>query len=66
MVIAIAKMSKNGRVVIPVEIRRETGLKPGMKLLVFSKSGNIILQKVTEQQIKAGLDRLMAEEKRKA
>ncbi len=44
MEFAITKMSENGQVVIPKEIRKEAKLKPATKFLVFSEKGNIYLK----------------------
>ena len=34
-------ISERGQVVVPIEARREMGLKPGTRLLVFSQMGPI-------------------------
>lgn len=55
MGIAITKMSANGQVVIPKEIREEAGIKPSTKFLVLNKDGNILLKQLSK---KAYLDDL--------
>ena len=52
MAIAITKMSRNGQIVIPAEIRKDAGIKPATQFLVFNQDGNITLKKMTEQQLK--------------
>jgi len=69
MEIAITKMSQNGQVVIPAEIRKEAGIKPKTKFLVMNEDGTVILKpikilredlefikkiKKSEEQIKRG------------
>jgi len=39
----LAKLSANGQVTVPVEIRRKLGLKEGDKLLFIERNGEIIL-----------------------
>lgn len=38
-------MDKNGRIVIPTEIREELGLKPGQLFIIESENGEIIVKK---------------------
>lgn len=56
MEIAITKMSANGQIVIPSEIRKEAGIKPSEKFIVASQGKDILLQRVNEKQLKAELD----------
>ena len=42
MEVAITKISQNGQVVIPSEIRKDAGIKPSAKFIVFNEDGNII------------------------
>jgi len=46
MEIAITKMSENGQVVIPAEIRKDAGALPATKFIVFNRGGNIFLRPV--------------------
>jgi AbrB family looped-hinge helix DNA binding protein len=46
MEVAITKMSQNGQIVIPAEIRKEARLKAFSKFLVFNQNGNILLKKI--------------------
>jgi len=49
MVVARTTISENGQVVIPAEIRREAGIPPSTKFIIFHDEGNIMLRKVTNQ-----------------
>lgn len=52
MEVAITKMSENGQVVIPAEIRKDAGIKPSTKFLVFNEGGNILL-KIIQKEVLA-------------
>ena len=52
MEVAITKMSANGQIVIPAEIRRDAGIKPSTKFLVFNDNGNILLKPIKEDRLK--------------
>lgn len=48
----LAKISANGQITVPVEIRRSLGLKPGDKILFFQKQdGEVVLSNVSAQAI---------------
>ena len=49
MEVAITKMSENGQVVIPAEIRRDAQIKPFTKFLVFNEGGNILLKIIQKE-----------------
>jgi len=51
MEIAITKMSENGQVVIPVEIREDAGIKPSTKFLVFNQGGDILLKTINKETL---------------
>lgn len=52
MVMNLAKISANGQITVPVEIRRSLGLKPGDKILFFQKQdGEVVLSNVSAQAI---------------
>lgn len=51
MEVAITKMSENGQVVIPVEVRRDAGIKPSTKFLVFNEGGNILLKMIKRESL---------------
>jgi len=48
----ITKMSANGQIVIPAEIRKAAKLKPSTQFVVFYEKGNIFLRKITKEYIK--------------
>ncbi|MBS3162626.1 AbrB/MazE/SpoVT family DNA-binding domain-containing protein [Candidatus Woesearchaeota archaeon] len=51
MEVAITKMSENGQVVIPVEVRKDAGLEPSVKFLVFNEGGNILLKVIRKETL---------------
>jgi len=51
MEIAITKMSKNGQIVIPSEIRNDAGIKPFTKFIVFNREGNILLKRIRKENL---------------
>jgi len=52
MEVAITKISQNGQVVIPAEVRRDAGVKPSTKFLVFNEDGNILLKQIKKESLK--------------
>ncbi len=55
MEIDITKMSANGQIVIPSEIRKKAGLKPSTKFLIINEGGNILLKQLNEESLKEEL-----------
>ncbi|MBT6519916.1 AbrB/MazE/SpoVT family DNA-binding domain-containing protein [Candidatus Woesearchaeota archaeon] len=51
MEFAITKLSQNGQVVIPSEIRKDANLAPSTKFIVFNQGGNILLKQVTKEAL---------------
>lgn len=52
MIMNLAKISANGQITVPIEIRRSLGLKPGDKILFFQKQdGEVVLSNVSAQAI---------------
>jgi AbrB family looped-hinge helix DNA binding protein len=51
MEVAITKLSENGQVVIPAEIRRDAGIRPSTKFLVFNEGGNILLKTIRKETL---------------
>ncbi|MFH1638075.1 MAG: AbrB/MazE/SpoVT family DNA-binding domain-containing protein [Candidatus Woesearchaeota archaeon] len=51
MEVSITKLSENGQVVIPAEIRRDAGIKPSTKFLVFNEGGNILLKIIRKETL---------------
>ena len=52
MEVSLTKLSPNGQVVIPAEIRKEAGLKPSTKFLVFNEGGNILLKQIRTETLR--------------
>ena len=52
MDVAITKMSENGQVVIPSEIRKDAGIKPSTKFIVFNEDGNIMLKQIKKEALR--------------
>jgi AbrB family looped-hinge helix DNA binding protein len=44
-------MSNNGQVVIPAEVRRDAGITPSTKFLVFNEGGNILLKRISKETL---------------
>ena len=64
MEVAITKMSKNGQIVIPSEIRKDAGIKPSTKFIVFNEGGNIMLKQIKKEALRE--DMLLIEKIRKS
>ena len=58
MEISITKLSPNGQVVIPSEIRKEAGIKPSTKFIVFNKGGNILLKQIRAESLEKDMELL--------
>ena len=52
MEVAITKISDNGQVVIPSEIRKDAGIKPSTKFIVFNEDGNIMLKQIKKEALR--------------
>ena len=63
MEISITKISKNGQVVIPSEIRKDAGIEPSTKFLVFNQGGNILLKRLKKKTLARDLRLIEAIEK---
>jgi len=51
MEVAITRMSQNGQVVIPAEIRKDAGISPSAKFIVFNQDGNIMLKQIKKESL---------------
>ena len=51
MGVAITKMSQNGQIVIPSEIRKEAKIKPSTKFIIFNEDGDIYLKKIEKEEL---------------
>ncbi|MFT4283115.1 MAG: AbrB/MazE/SpoVT family DNA-binding domain-containing protein [Candidatus Woesearchaeota archaeon] len=58
MEISITKLSPNGQVVIPSQIRKEAGIKPSTKFIVFNKGGNILLKQIRAESLEKDMELL--------
>lgn len=61
----IIKVSSKGQIVIPREVRKKLGVKPGEKLLVLTHDGDILLRKVKRpslEEIGKRIDKVVKEE----
>ncbi len=52
MEVALTKISKNGQVVIPSEVRKDAGLKPSTQFMVFNEDGNILLKQIKKESLR--------------
>lgn len=51
MELAITKISRNGQIVIPAEIRKDAGIKPMTKFFVLNNGGNILLKQIKKESL---------------
>jgi AbrB family looped-hinge helix DNA binding protein len=58
MEISLTKLSPNGQVVIPSEIRKKAGLKPSTKFIVFNEGGNILLKQIKVETLRKDMELL--------
>jgi AbrB family looped-hinge helix DNA binding protein len=58
MEISLTKLSPNGQVVIPSEIRKEAGLKSSTKFIVFNQGGNILLKQIRIETLRKDMELL--------
>ncbi|MCD6495660.1 MAG: AbrB/MazE/SpoVT family DNA-binding domain-containing protein [Candidatus Aenigmarchaeota archaeon] len=63
MEVSITRMSQNGQVVIPAEVRRDANIKPRAKFLVFNENGDILLKPIKEDMLREDIRRLERSEK---
>lgn len=63
MEVSITKLSENGQVVIPAEIRKDAGIKPFTKFLVFNVGGNILLKILNKESLARDLHLIESIEK---
>ena len=52
MEVSITKMSENGQVVIPSEIRKDAGITPSTKFIIFNEDGNIMLKQIKKEALR--------------
>ncbi len=63
MEVSITKMSQNGQVVIPLEIRKDAKLSPKTKFLVFNEGNEILLKPIIKDNLKSEIELLSRIEK---
>ncbi len=51
MRVSLTKMSENGQIVIPSEIRKDGNIAPKTKFLVINNGNDILLKRIDEQEI---------------
>ena len=51
--LATTKMTSNGQIVIPEEIRKQLGLKTGSKFIVLGNKDVVVLKAITPPSIEA-------------
>jgi len=51
MEVSMTKLSENGQVVIPIEVRKDAGITPSTKFLVFNEGGNILLKVIRKETL---------------
>jgi AbrB family looped-hinge helix DNA binding protein len=56
MEVAITRMSQNGQVVIPAEIRKDAGISPSTKFIVFNQGGNIMLKQLKKESLSKDME----------
>ncbi len=65
MEVSITKISDNGQIVIPVEIRKDAGIIAATKFLVFNQGGDIVLKQIRKEELAKSMeifDRIMRSE----
>ena len=53
---AITKMSQNGQIVIPAEIRKDARIGPAAKFIVFNEGGNILLKQLRKESLSRDME----------
>jgi len=66
MAIDLTKLSQKGQVVIPNNVRKQLGLKEGMKFLVVGVEDTIVLRRLEMSQERIRLKNLLLESRKKA
>lgn len=61
MTVDITRMSRNGQVVIPKEIRDRLGLQPGEALIASDVEGRIVLAPARSESLRAEFESIMKE-----
>jgi len=56
MEVSITKMSRNGQIVIPAEIRNDAKIGPSTQFFVYNDEGNIYLRQIRKDKLKAEME----------
>ena len=56
MEISLTKMSPNGQIVIPANVRKIAGLGANSQFLVFNQDGNILLKQVRRESLQKDME----------
>ena len=56
MEVSITKISQNGQVVIPSEVRKDAGIMPSTKFIVFNQGGNIMLKQLKKASLEKDME----------
>ncbi len=56
MEVSITRISSNGQIVIPAEIRRDAKIKPKERFLIFNEDGEILLKPIRENMLRKEID----------
>ncbi len=52
------RATEKGQIVIPAALRRKYGIKKGTRIQVFEKNGDIVLNPLSDEAIKARIEKL--------
>tara|TARA_Y100000310_G_scaffold337112_1_gene423321 strand:- start:290 stop:565 length:276 start_codon:yes stop_codon:yes gene_type:complete len=55
MEVSLTKISQNGQVVIPSDVRKDAGIKPSTQFLVFNEDGNILLKPINKESLRSDM-----------
>jgi len=66
MTMDLTRLSQKGQVVIPNAVRKQLGLKEGMKFLVVGVEDTIVLRRLEMSQERSRLKSLLQESRKKA
>jgi len=56
MEVSITKISDNGQIVIPAEIRKDAGIIKATKFLVFNQGGDIVLKQIKKEELAKSME----------
>lgn len=66
MAMELTRLSQKGQVVIPNTVRKQLGLKEGMKFLVVGLGDTIVLRRLEVGEERARLKHVLSESRKKA